>query len=151
MTAPAQRAARATLAAKALDLLGLADRARNTPWQLSGGQQQRVAIARALINNLGADLSLLHHRVVVAEQLLNDAGYVGADDDGEFRIDRTGRGDGAGDRASGQCDGRIMRRRARPSSSRRQFPRQRAEQATRPLARISDRAAAVGRLRAELH
>jgi len=51
VTAPAQRTARATLAAKALDLLGLADRARNTPAQLSGGQQQRVAIARALINN----------------------------------------------------------------------------------------------------
>ena len=51
VTAPAQRTARATLAARALDLLGLADRARNTPAQLSGGQQQRVAIARALINN----------------------------------------------------------------------------------------------------
>src|SRR5579872_3240079 len=34
----------------ALQLLGLADRERNTPAQLSGGQQQRVAIARALIN-----------------------------------------------------------------------------------------------------
>ncbi|MGA8292682.1 MAG: ABC transporter permease, partial [Rhodoplanes sp.] len=34
-----------------LELLGLGDRARNTPAQLSGGQQQRVAIARALINN----------------------------------------------------------------------------------------------------
>ena len=35
----------------ALELLGLADRERNTPAQLSGGQQQRVAIARALINH----------------------------------------------------------------------------------------------------
>ena len=34
-----------------LELLGLADRERNTPGQLSGGQQQRVAIARALINS----------------------------------------------------------------------------------------------------
>jgi macrolide transport system ATP-binding/permease protein len=34
----------------ALELLGLGDRAGNTPAQLSGGQQQRVAIARALIN-----------------------------------------------------------------------------------------------------
>jgi len=33
-----------------LGLLGLDDRARNTPGQLSGGQQQRVAIGRALIN-----------------------------------------------------------------------------------------------------
>ena len=35
----------------ALRLLGLADRAYNTPGKLSGGQQQRVAIARALIND----------------------------------------------------------------------------------------------------
>lgn len=33
---------------KLLDLVGLADRARNLPGQLSGGQRQRVAIARAL-------------------------------------------------------------------------------------------------------
>ena len=45
-------ARRASIAPRAaLELLGLGDRARNTPAQLSGGQQQRVAIARALINN----------------------------------------------------------------------------------------------------
>lgn len=38
-------------AMKALELVGLEDRAGNHPTQLSGGQQQRVAIARAIINN----------------------------------------------------------------------------------------------------
>ncbi len=35
---------------RALELVGLADRAEQHPNQLSGGQQQRVAIARALVN-----------------------------------------------------------------------------------------------------
>lgn len=36
---------------KALDLVGLTDRASNFPSQMSGGQQQRVSIARALTKN----------------------------------------------------------------------------------------------------
>ena len=37
--------------AAALDLVGLADRAKHYPSELSGGQEQRVAIARALVSD----------------------------------------------------------------------------------------------------
>ena len=38
-------------AIKALEMVGLKDRAKHYPSQLSGGEQQRVCIARALINS----------------------------------------------------------------------------------------------------
>ncbi len=38
-------------ALKALEMVGLKDRAKHLPHQLSGGEQQRVCIARALINS----------------------------------------------------------------------------------------------------
>jgi putative ABC transport system ATP-binding protein len=37
-------------AADALDMVGLAERAKHRPMELSGGEQQRVALARALVN-----------------------------------------------------------------------------------------------------
>jgi ABC-type nitrate/sulfonate/bicarbonate transport system ATPase subunit len=43
------KAERAERVSEALELVGLADRRRDYPWQLSGGMQQRVQIARAAV------------------------------------------------------------------------------------------------------
>jgi len=51
LLADAPRTQRAARAARALELVGMADKRRATPRLLSGGQQQRVAIARALVND----------------------------------------------------------------------------------------------------
>lgn len=45
------RAERQERVRDALQLVGLAERAKDYPWQLSGGMQQRVQIARALVSN----------------------------------------------------------------------------------------------------
>ena len=44
----AERARRASIA---LEIVGLADRAKHYPRELSGGQEQRVAIARAIVSD----------------------------------------------------------------------------------------------------
>ncbi len=46
---PLRRKERHARVARALELVGIADRANHYPRQLSGGQEQRVAIARAIV------------------------------------------------------------------------------------------------------
>ena len=51
LLAPLSKKQRREHARYALDLVGLADRAKHRPKQLSGGQEQRVAIARAIVTD----------------------------------------------------------------------------------------------------
>jgi putative ABC transport system ATP-binding protein len=68
----------------ALDIVGLADRAKHLPRQLSGGQEQRVAIARALVTDPtlivadeptgDLDARSAHEVLEVMQSLQQDAG-----------------------------------------------------------------------------
>jgi putative ABC transport system ATP-binding protein len=61
---------RKKLVLTALDLVGLADRARHLPRQMSGGQEQRVAIARAIVTD---------PKLIVADEPTGNLDSVSAD------------------------------------------------------------------------
>ena len=81
--------------------------------RLGDRQDRLVLVDHRLIGtgiDLGADLPFRDPGIVVARELLDDAGHVTADDDRQHRVDRPGRGDGAGDRTARHRRRRIVHR-----------------------------------------
>jgi putative ABC transport system ATP-binding protein len=106
-------------AREVLDLLGLFDRARDSPDVLSGGQRQRLAIARALVHRptlLLADEPTGSLDSAGAQEVLALFGRLHADGQTVFMVTHDPEVAAGADRVVHMLDGRISDGRRRASS-----------------------------------